>query len=137
MTPDTLQDTEKSREIIEDIKEDNDSVAYFISHYLSELESTRIPVSFFFKYFLAAMGYENNPQKLKQKTFTRRAKPLMERKGWNYSRNSLAPLSYWNDSDMDKLDHLDPSYKYSVKIAAAKYQPLFDKTNKNKEKPTY
>lgn len=129
MTPVVLQDTAESREIIKDIKEDNDSVDHFIEEYLPELESTRLPVSFLFKFFLATMDYENNPQKLKQSSFTKRAKPLMANKGWEYSRNNLAPLTYWNDSDMDKLDRLDINYKYSVKINPNKYQPLFDKTN--------
>lgn len=125
MTPVVLQDTAESREIIKDIN----SVDHFIEEYLPELESTRLPVSFLFKFFLATMDYENNPQKLKQSSFTRRAKPLMANKGWEYSRNDLAPLTYWNDSDMDKLDRLDINYKYSVKINPNKYQPLFDKTN--------
>lgn len=75
------------------------------------------------------MDYENNLQKLKQSSFTRRAKPLMANKGWEYSKNNLASLTYWNDSDMDKLDRLDINYKYGVKINPNKYQPLFDKTN--------
>lgn len=131
MTPDVLQDTAESQEIIKDIKEDNDSVVHFVENYLPELESTRIPAMFLFKYFLATMDFENNPQQIKQNTFTRRAKPLMADKGWKYSRNNLAPLTYWNDSDMDKLDHLDTHYKYGVKVNPNKYQPLFDKTNKD------
>lgn len=133
MTPDTLQDTIESQEIIKNIKEDNDSVDYFINHYLSELESTRVPIAFLFKFFLAAMDYENNPQKLKQNTFTRRAKPLMKRKGWEYSRNNLAPLSHWDDSDMDKLDHLDQHYMYGVKVNPNKKQPLFEKQQFNEK----
>lgn len=136
MTPDVLQDTAESREIIKDIKEDNDSVDHFIEEYLPELESTRLPVSFLFKFFLAAMDFENNPQQLKQNTFTRRAKPLMANKGWEYSRNNLAPLTYWNDSDMDKLDRLDIHYKYGVKVRTAKKQPLFSKSNNSAKKAT-
>lgn len=137
ITPDVLQDTAESQQIIQDVKEDNDSVAYFINHYLDELESTRVPVAFLFKYFLAAMEYENNPQKLKQPTFTRRAKPLMSNKGWEYSRNNLAPRSYWSDSDMDILNQLDQHYKYGVKVNPDKYQPLFENqqsTNNKNEK---
>lgn len=136
MTPNVLQDTAESREIIKDIKEDNDSVDHFIENYLPELESTRIPVSFLFKFFLAAMEYENNPQKIKQNTFTRRAKPLMEDKGWEYSRNNLAPLLKWESSDMDKLNELDIHYKYNVKINPNKKQPLFAKSNNKDEKAT-
>ena len=136
MTPDVLQDTAESQEIIKDIKEDNDSVDHFIENYLPELESTRIPVAFLFKLFLAAMDYENNPQKIKQNTFTRRAKPLMAEKGWEYSRNNLAPRLHWEANDMNKLNELDIHYKYTVKINPSKYQPLFNKTNKEDDKPT-
>lgn len=136
MTPDVLQDTAESREIIKDIKEDNDSVDHFIESYLPELESTRIPVAFLFKLFLAAMDYENNPQKIKQPTFTRRAKPLMADKGWEYSRNNLAPLLDWENDDMNRLNELDIHYKYGVKVNPSKKQPLFFKSNKNGRKAT-
>lgn len=137
MTPDVLQDTAESREIIKDIKEDNDSVDHFINNYLAELESTRIPVTFLFKFFLAAMDYENSPQKIKQNTFTRRAKPLMADKGWEYSQKNLAPLSHWNDNDMERLKELDIHYKYGVKVNIHQYRPLFYKaTDKTDNKPT-
>lgn len=137
MTPDVLQDTAESREIIKDIKEDNDSIDHFIEEYLSELESTRIPVSFLFKFFLAAMEFENNPQKIKQNTFTRRAKPLMANKGWGYSRKNLAPLTHWDDNDMKKLEQLDIHYKYGIKINPHQYRPLFYKPTDNAStKPT-
>lgn len=136
MTPDVLQDTAESREIIKDIKEDNDSVDHFIENYLPEMESTRVPITFLFKLFLATMDYENNPQKIKQNTFTRRAKPLMANKGWKYSRNNLAPLLFWDDNDMEKLKELDIHYKYGVKVNPHKKQPLFFKSNNKGEKPT-
>lgn len=137
MTPDVLQDTAESQEIIKDIKEDNDSVDHFIESYLPELESTRIPVTFLFKFFLAAMDYENSPQKIKQNTFTRRAKPLMADKGWEYSQKNLAPLSHWNDNDMERLKELDIHYKYGVKVNIHQYRPLFYKsTDKTDNKPT-
>lgn len=126
MTPDVLQDTAESKRIIKDIKADNDSVAYFIENYLPKLKSTRIPVTFMFKLFLAAMDDENNPQTMKQATFTRRAKAIMEQKGWQYSRNHLAPLTYWNNHDLSILDNLDMNYKYVVKVDISKYQPLFE-----------
>ena len=136
ISPEVLQDTAESREIIKEIKADNNSVAYFIDHYQDELKSTRIPVKFLFKLFLAAMESENNPQSMKQNTFTRRAKPLMKEKGWRYDRFNLAPLSFWDERDMKILDKLDPHYKYSIDVEITKYQPLFEKTNNKDEKPT-
>lgn len=135
--PKVLVDTKESQAIIKDIKADNDSVDYFIESYLPELESTRIPVTFLFKFFLAAMDYENSPQKIKQNTFTRRAKPLMAGKGWEYSQKNLAPLSHWNDNDMERLKELDIHYKYGVKVNIHQYRPLFYKaTDKTDNKPT-
>lgn len=128
MTPDVLQDTAESRRFIKDIKADNDSVKYFVEHYLSLLKSTRLPVSFLFKLFLAAMDYENNPQSMKQATFTRRIKPIMNQRGWTYERLNLAPLNYWNEQDMKVLDRLDPHYQFSVDIDTQQCRPLFEKT---------
>lgn len=127
---DILQDTKESQAMIKDIKTDNDSVDYFIENYLDELKSTRIPVAFLFKYFLAAMEYENNPQSMKQNTFTHRAKSLMSKKGWDYSRNNLAPLAYWSKEDLELLKRLDIHYKYSVEIDTIKKQPLYKKSDK-------
>lgn len=73
---DILEDTKESQEAIYNIKLDNDPVAYFIENYLDEIISDRVPVSFLFKFFLVAMKYENNPQTMKQATFTRRARPI-------------------------------------------------------------
>lgn len=127
MTPDVLQDTAESKRIIKDIKADNDSVAYFIENYLPKLKSTRIPVTFMFKLFLAAMDDENNPQTMKQATFTRRARAILEQQGWQYSRNNLAPLTYWSSHDLTILDNLDKKYKYMTEVDVNKYQPLFEK----------
>lgn len=132
---DTLQDTKESQRAIKEIKQDNDNVDYFIENYLDKLKSQRVPVRFLFYYFLAAMERENNPQTMKQNTFTSRAKPLMEKAGWEYSRNNLAPLGFWDKDDLELLKELDPHYKYPIDIKRSKIQPLF-KTNKLALKPT-
>ncbi|MSE06639.1 DNA primase, partial [Lactobacillus salivarius] len=53
-------------------------------------------------------------------------------KGYTYSRNSLAPLNYWNVDDEKLLEQYDINYKYRVKVDIAKYQPLFEKPQDNK-----
>lgn len=123
---DSLIDTKESQRIIQDMKLDNDVVDYFIQNYLGEVQSKRVPVSFLFKLFLSCMAYENNPQKMKQNTFTRQAKPLMKKQGWEYSRNNLAPLDQWNVKDMKLLEKYDIHYQFNVEIEPHKYQPLFE-----------
>ena len=71
---------------------------------------------------------------MKQSTFTRRLKPLLEAKGYTYSKNNLAPLSFWNPSDEKLLEQYDINYKYRVKIDIAKYQPLFEKPKDDQNK---
>ena len=85
---------------------------------------------FHFKLFQATSDYENNPQKMKQSTFTRRLKPLLEAKGYTYSKNTLAPLTYWNTDDEKLLEKYDINYKYRFKVEITKYQPLFEKSTR-------
>lgn len=125
----TFIQTNESKDATQEIKEDNDAVYYFINKYLDELESTRIPVKFLFNYFLACMDAENNPQKIKQNTFTKKAKKIMTAKGWHYSRKNLMPSDYFKKSDIKKLDNTDINYKYRFNYDDNyhKQQPLFEK----------
>lgn len=127
----TFIQTNESNEATHEIKEDNDAVYYFINKYLNELESTRLPVKFLFNYFMACMDRENNPQKIKQNTFTKRVKTIMTDKGWDYSRNNLKPGEYLKKSDIEKLNSIDIDYKYRFNYDdnRNKKQPLFEKAN--------
>lgn len=131
---DFMIDTEESRQEIKELKIANDPVAYYVNEHLDDLKSKRLPIVFLFKHFQATSDYENNPQKMKQQTFTRRIRPLLESKGYTYSRNSLAPLTYWNTDDEKLLEQYDINYKYRVKVDIAKYQPLFEKPENNQDK---
>lgn len=130
---DTIVDTAESREIVHDTKLDNDPVAYFVENYLPELESTRLPVKFLFNYFMAAMDAENNHQRMKQNTFTRTIKPILEASGWTYSRNNLAPLDYFNPDDLKLVKGQDKgngtAYGYLAEVDTHKKQPLFENTD--------
>ncbi len=130
---DSLINTKESQQIIDDMKLDNDVVDYFIQNYLGEVKSNRVPIAFLFKLFLSCMSYENNPQRMKQNTFTRQAKPLMERLGWSYSRNNLAPLDGWNKDDMKLLEKYDIHYQFNVEVEPHKKQPLFKSNNSTKK----
>ena len=129
---DFMTDTEESRQEIKELKIANDPVAYYVNEHIDDLKSQRLPIVFLFKHFQATSDYENNPQKMKQQTFTRRIKPLLEAKGYTYSRNSLAPLNFWNVDDEKLLEQYDINYKYRVKVDITKYQPLFEKPQDNK-----
>lgn len=125
----TFIQTSESDNATQEIKEDNDAVYYFINKYFDELESTRIPSSFLFNYFMACMDYENNHQKIKQRTFNLRAQKILKDKGWEYtSTPKLKPLKYWSGKDQEKLDKLRNSeFKYLCNVEPDKYQRLFYK----------
>ncbi len=125
---DILEDTKESQEAIYNIKLDNDPVAYFIENYLDETISDRVPVSFLFKFFLVAMKYENNPQTMKQATFTRRARPILEAKGWRYSLNKLSPGKHWNEKDKELLAKYGAPFEdRTLIIDPQAYKPLFER----------
>lgn len=130
---DTIVDTSESRHIVHETKLDNDPVAYFVENYLPELKSSRIPVKFLFNYFMAAMDAENNHQRMKQNTFTRTIKPILEASGWTYSRKNLAPLDYFNPDDLKLVKGQDKgngtAYGYLVEVDTHKKQPLFENTD--------
>ena len=80
---------------------------------------------------MACMDSENNPQKIKQNTFTKRVKKIITDKGWNYSRNNLKPAEYFKKSDIERLDKIDVHYKYRFDYYYNynRQQPLFEKLN--------
>ena len=124
----TFIQTDESDEATHEIKEDNDAVYYFVNKYFDDLESTRIPSTFLFNYFMACMDAENNHQKIKQRTFTLRAQKILKNKGWEYTKSrSMKPLDYWSSKDQQKLDELRNSLNYLCNVGANKYQFLFYK----------
>ena len=131
---DFMTDTEESRQEIKELKIANDPVAYYVNEYVDEIKSARVPTMYHFKLFQATSDYENNPQKMKQSTFTRRLKPLLEAKGYTYSKNNLAPLTYWNVDDEKLLEQYDINYKYLFKVDIQKKQPLFEKPQDDQNK---
>lgn len=131
---DFMTDTEESRQEIKELKIANDPVAYYVNEYVDDIKSARAPTMYHFKLFQATSDYENNPQKMKQSTFTRRLKPLLEAKGCTYSKNNLAPLTYWNVDDEKLLEKYDINYKYRFKVDVQKKQPLFEKPQDDQNK---
>lgn len=131
---DFMTDTEESRQEIKELKIANDPVAYYVNEYVDDIKSARVPTMYHFKLFQATSDYENNPQKMKQSTFTRRLKPLLEAKGYTYSKNNLAPLTYWNTDDEKLLEKYDINYKYRFKEDIQKKQPLFEKPQDDQNK---
>ncbi|MBS7576836.1 DNA primase [Enterococcus sp. MMGLQ5-2] len=126
-----VEDTSESREAIYDLVMDNNPVFAFYEEVFSSLESTRLPVRFLFNYFQAYCFYDNQPTKMKQNTFTRELKPLVEKEGWEYTRNNLAPLRYFVEGDDEALYDLDVRYKFYSKVDREKYQPLFKRQTDN------
>ena len=124
---DFMTDTAESKQEIRELKINNDPVAYFVETYMDDIKSERVPVMFLFKYFQSITDYENNHQAMKQQTFTRRLKPLLRAKGYTYSRNNLALLTYWNVDDEKLIEKYDINYKYRFKVDIQKKQPLFEK----------
>lgn len=124
----TFIQTNESDEATHEIKEDNAAVYYFINKYFDELESTRIPSSFLFNYFMACMDAENNHQQIKQRTFNLRAQKILKNKGWEYTPGKTRqPLKYWSGKDQQKLDELRNDQRYLCNVDSDKYQRLFYK----------
>lgn len=123
-----IQDTEESQKAIYDIKLENDVVAYFVENYMSKIKSDRIPSSFLFKLFLATMKYENNPQSMRQNTFTKRVQIPLKKIGWLYESKNLKLSKYWDKEDYELLNQYDPENKYDLlQIETHKNMPLFER----------
>lgn len=122
--------TTESKEILVETAVDNDPVRSFIDTHLDEFKFSKcIPVDALFQTFLAVSDYENNKQKMNQRTFTRRAKPLMLEKGWSFSKNSKRPAqSGWSEEDHTYLSKkYDQNYRYTYTIEANRQQGSFFK----------
>lgn len=128
---DEVEDTAESQQIIGEIRRDNDAVYSFYEDVFPELQSERLPMKFIFELFRAWSDSENNPTKMKQRTFTKEIKTIAERDEWNYSRNNLAPLKFFAHIDKEYFDSLDQGYKYNANIDSERKQPLlWRKSNK-------
>lgn len=124
----TFIQTNESDNATQEIKEDNDPVYYFINKYFDDLESTRIPSTFLFNYFMACMDAENNHSRIKQRTFTLRAQKILKARGWEYTQTpKLKPLKHWHGKDQQKLDELRNDQRYLCNVDPDKYQRLFFK----------
>lgn len=127
---DTIIETKESQELVHETQLDNDPVVYFVENYFDEFQSTRLPVKFLFQFFLAAMEAENNPQALKQNTFTKRLQPILEAKGWHYFRNTLTPGNQFKEDDLNLINQFDKGIGtargYLAEVESNKKQPLFE-----------
>lgn len=103
----TIIDTRESQELVYDTRLDNDPVLYFVEEVVNRLQSTRFPTSFLFNLFCAFMKSENNPTKLKQRSFTKQIRPYMESKGWKYDNKNLSSLDRFDKRDLDLVDEYD------------------------------
>lgn len=122
-----VEDTEESKQAIHELVLENSAVLSFFEDKFQELESIRIPMKFNFKYFQAWCEYENQPTTMKQNTFTKDFRMIAERKGWTYHPKNLAPLHFFYQSDLKKLDQLDVRYKYPFDYDSKKKQPLLER----------
>lgn len=127
-----IEDTAESQEAIHELILENSAVLAFFDDPFQELESERLPMKFLFKLFQAWSDYENQPTKMKQNTFTKEVKGIAEKNGWLYSRNNLAPLSFFNKRDEAYLETLDIHYRYRFDTDVTKKQPLLEKQQSDK-----
>ncbi len=125
---DEVEDTEESKRAIHDLTIENSAVINFYETIFVDLQSTRLPMKFLFKLFQAFCENDNQPTKMKQNTFTRELRTIVERNGWQYEPKNLAPLNYLVKEDTDLLNELDTHYRYSIKIDSSKNQPLLFET---------
>lgn len=108
----TMRQLDESAAELHKMELESEPVLYYMETYFPLLESTRIPIKFLFKDFLARMASENRPSKLSQAAFTRKARKYLPR-GWCYGKQR--PSGGWKEKDMKKLNDYvsnDPKYYY-------------------------
>ncbi len=106
----TMRQLDESAAELHKMELESEPVLYYMETYFPLLESTRIPIKFLFKDFLARMASENRPSKLSQAAFTRKARKYLPR-GWCYGKQR--PSGGWKEKDMNKLNDYvsnDPKY---------------------------
>lgn len=124
----------ESIELVETTRLANDPIAYFVSEYVPQLKSERLPAKFLFNFYLWVMQRENNPQRLSQRKFTNDIRPYMEALGWKYKNNGTTPNVYFNQLDFYLFKSYDPNRGlsaetlYNVRVEMNRKQGLFDRT---------
>ncbi|MGE7365188.1 DNA primase family protein [Desemzia incerta] len=122
-----VENTKESEEAVRDIAKENDPVIEFYEDVFYQLESTRLPTKFIFSLYQAWCDIENNPTKMKQRTFTKNLRNIVAKDGWNYDVKNLAPIHYFSKRDAELLKSWDTNYKYRFEVDIKKYQPLIEK----------
>lgn len=106
----TIRQLDESAAELHKMELESDPVLYYMEIYFPLLESTRIPVKFIFKDFLAHMASENRPSRINQATFTKRAKKYLP-PGWKSGKQR--PGDGWKEQDLKRLnDYLSSNPKY-------------------------
>lgn len=106
----TIRQLDESAAELHKMELESDPVLYYMEIYFPLLESTRIPVKFIFKDFLAHMASENRPSKLSQAMFTRKAKKYLP-PGWESGKQR--PGDGWKEQDLKRLnDYISDNPKY-------------------------
>ncbi|MGX7395434.1 DNA primase family protein [Carnobacterium mobile] len=122
-----VENTKESEEAVKDIAKDNDPVIEFYEDVFYQLESTRLPTKFIFSLYQAWCDIENNPTKMKQRTFTKNLRSIVTKDGWLYDVKNLAPIHFFSKRDEELLKEWDINYKYRFEVDTKKYQPLIEK----------
>ncbi|MHC5269282.1 DNA primase family protein [Enterococcus sp. LJL98] len=113
MDIDTIANTKESQEALKDLEYDNNPILAFYEEIFPQFTSKRLPIKFLFATFQAYSDVQNNPTKIKQNTFTKQLKSVLEGTEWSYERKNLAPLDKFNKSDIEVLKEMNLNYKYS------------------------
>lgn len=108
---DTIINTQENRQAVNDLQLENDIVLSFVNEVVPDLESTRIPITLLFALFRKYSEDNNNKNGMTRATFTRRVKPLMEQRGWKYSKQR--PAKYLKDNDINLLK-ASPYFDYNT-----------------------
>ena len=108
---DTIINTQESQRAVNDLQLENDIVLSFVNEVVPDLESTRIPITLLFALFRKYSEDNNNKNGMTRATFTRRVKPLMEQRGWKYSKQR--PAKYLKDNDINLLK-ASPYFDYNT-----------------------
>lgn len=102
----TLENPADGEKLLDEFEEDNNNVLRFYNTFFTGFTSDRLPIKFLFELYQAWNEDENNSKNMKQRTFTKELRGVVEPVGWEYSRNNHAPLNFFHKADSNAFNDL-------------------------------
>ncbi|MGX4764240.1 DNA primase family protein [Holzapfeliella sp. JNUCC 72] len=119
---------QESKNAVHDLEVENNMILEFYESIFQELRSNRLPMSFLFELYVAWCSTQNNPTKVKQRTFTKEFRQIAEgRNEWTYYRKNHASLEAFKQEDWKKLKQIKPFNMDIHEVDPIKRCPLIER----------